>query len=172
MCEPATILAVAAATSAVAATGGAVASYIQGQNQLEAAQKAAYDNAVIQNQQLQEQRDQISKQSANDMTERARQAQIEQGRLRVITGESGALGFTQDRLLQDSEFQQGTDIATIEANRTAALKQTDFSALSNYNQNVSSINQARNKAPTLLGTGLQIGGTLGSSYMGYRAATK
>lgn len=172
MCEPATILAVAAATSAVAATGGAVASYMQGQNQIEAAQRAAYDNAVLQNQQLQEQRDQISKQSANDITERARQAQIEQGRLRVITGESGALGFTQDRLLQDSEFQEGTDIATIEANRTSALKQTDFSALSNYNQNVSSINQARNRAPTLLGTGLQIGGTLGSSYMGYRAATR
>ena len=132
----------------------------------------AYDNAVLQNQQLQEQREQIGKQSANDMTERARQAQIEQGRLRVITGESGALGFTQDRLLMDSEFQEGTDIATIEANRTAALKQTDLTALSNYNQNVSAVNQARNKAPTLLGTGLQIGGSLGNSYMGYRAATK
>ena len=72
----------------------------------------------------------------------------------------------------DSEFQEGTDIATIEANRTAALKQTDLTALSNYNQNVSAVNQARNKAPTLLGTGLQIGGSLGNSYMGYRAATK
>lgn len=172
MCEPATILAVAATTSALAAAGGAYMSYQKGQDQIEAASKAAYDNAVIQNQQLQEQRDQISKQSANDMTERARQAQIEQGRLRVITGESGALGFTQDRLLMDSEFQEGTDIATIEANRTSAIKQTNLSALSNYNQNVSSINAAKNKAPTLLGTGLQIGGGLASSYMGYRAATK
>jgi len=169
MCDPLTI---AASAAAVAAVGGAASSYIQGQEQLKATQKAAYDNAVLQNQQLQEQREQIGKQSANDMTERARQAQIEQGRLRVITGESGALGFTQDRLLMDSEFQEGTDIATIEANRTAALKQTDLTALSNYNQNVSAVNQARNKAPTLLGTGLQIGGSLGNSYMGYRAATK
>ena len=169
MCEPLTI---AASVAAVAAVAGAGASYIQGQNQLEAASKAAYDNQVLQNQQLQEQRDQISKQSANDMTERSRQAQIEQGRLRVITGESGALGLTQDKLLQDSEFQEGTDIATIEANRISATKQTDLNGLSNYNQNVSSINQARSRAPTLLGTGLQIGGSLGSSYMGYRAATK
>lgn len=167
MCDPLTI---AASAAAVAATGGAVASYVQGQNQISAANDAARYNAELQNQQLQEQRSQISKQSANDMTERAKQAQIEQGRLRVITGESGALGFTQDRLLMDSEFQEGTDIATIEANRTAALKQTDFNALANYNQNVSSINQARNRAPTLLGTGLQIGGGLASVYTGWETA--
>lgn len=172
MCEPATILAVAATTSALAAAGGAYMSYQNGQDQIEATSRAAYDNQVLQNQQLQAQRDEIAKQSANDMTERSRQAQIEQGHLRVISGESGALGLTQDKLLQDSSFQQGTDIATIEANRTSAMKQTDLTGLSNYNQNVSAINQAKNRAPTLLGTGLQIGGSLGSSYMGYRAATK
>ena len=167
MCDPLTI---AASAAAVAAVGGAASSYIQGQEQLKATQKAAYDNAVLQNQQLQEQRSQISKQSANDMTERAKQAQIEQGRLRVITGESGALGFTQDRLLMDSEFQEGTDIATIEANRTAALKQTDFDALSDYNQNISSIHQARNRAPTLLGASLHIGGGLANAYMGWETS--
>lgn len=167
MCTGLEIAAIAAATASVA---GAGASYYQGQQNIQSTQEAAARNAEIQNQQLEEQRKQIGQQAANDMTERARQAEIERGRLRVIAGESGALGLTQDRLLQDSAFQEGTDIATIDANKTSALKQTDLTGLSNYNQNVSAVNQAKNKAPTLLGTGLQIGGSLGNSYMGFSAA--
>lgn len=147
--------AVTAASIIAAAT--ATVAYDQGQRQLYATSKSAYDNQVNQNKQLEEQRQQIAKQSANDMTERHKAAQLEEGKLRVITGESGALGLTSNRLLADSEFQKGTDIATIEANKISSLKQTDLTGLSNYNQNTSTINQAANRAPTLLGTGLQIG---------------
>lgn len=155
---------------AVAAIGGAV-SYDQGQRQVAATKQAAYNNAVLQNQQLEEQRLQIAKQAANDETERYRAQQIEEGRLRVITGESGALGLSADNLLEDSQFQLGTDIATIEANKVSSMKQTEFTGLSNYNQNTSAINQAVNRAPTLLGTGLQIAGTATSAYASSQAKT-
>ncbi len=146
-----------AAVAAVIAAASVAVTYDQGQRQLGATKKAAYENAVIQNKQLEEQRNQISKQAANDQTERKRSQMIEESRLRVISGESGALGVSADRLIGDSKFQLGSDIATIDANKTSALKQTDYTGLANYNQNVSAINQATNRAPTLLGTGLQIG---------------
>lgn len=168
MCEPTTIAAVTLAVSAAAAG----ASYYQGQQNIQATGEAAARNAQIQNQALEEQRTQIGNQAANDITERARAAQIEQGKLRVIAGESGALGLTQDRLLQDSAFQAGTDIATIQSNRDSSLRQTDLTGLANYNQNTSIVNQAKNKAPTLLGTGLQIGMSGLSAYSGYQKSTR
>lgn len=164
MCEPTTIAALTLAVTAATAA----ASYKQGQDNIQATGEAAARNAEIQNAALEEQRSQIGKQAANDMTERARQAEIERGRLRVIAGESGALGTTQDRLLQDSAFQEGTDMATIDSNKSSALKQTDLTGLSNYNQNVAAVNQARNKAPTLLGTGLQIAAGGLSAYKGVK----
>ena len=164
--------ATAAAIAVAAAAATSIAQYDQGQRQLYASSKAAYDNQVIQNRQLEEQRQQIAKQAANDETERRRAAQIEQGKIRAITGESGALGLTSDRLLQDSEFQLGSDIATIEANKVSALKQTDNTGLSNYAQNMSTVNQAINRAPTMLGTGLQIGGMAANSYLNWSQSGK
>lgn len=157
-----------AITAAAIAAAAAAASYDQGQRQLYATSKAAYDNQVNQNKQLEEQRAQIAKQAANDTTERHRAAQLEEGKLRVITGESGALGLTSQKLIQDSEFQLGSDIATIEANKISAMKQTDLSGMSNYAQNMSTVNQATNRAPTLLGTGLQIG-AIGANYLADRS---
>ena len=153
---------------AVAAASAAV-SYDSGQRQMYATQKAAYDNQTLQNKQLDEQRAQIAKQAANDETERYRAAQIEEGKLRVITGESGALGLSADNLLADSKFQLGSDIATIEANKISSMKQTDMTGMSNYLQNTSTVNQAATRAPTLLGTGLQIAGSTANTYMGYKA---
>lgn len=153
----------AATAAAIVAITSAAVSYDSGQRQLYASSKAAHDNQVIQNQQIEEQRKQIAQQAANDKTERMRAQQQEEGKLRVITGESGALGFTSDRLLQDSEFQMGSDIATIDANKVSAMKQNNMNALSIYSENTSRVNEAANRAPTLLGTGLQIG-AIGAKY--------
>lgn len=166
MCEPLTIAIAAAAMSAA----GTAANYVQGQQNAASTAAAAARNQELQNEQIREQQRQLMNKSANDETERTRAAQQEQAKLRVITGESGALGLTQDRLLTDSAFQQGSDIATIQANRDTELRQTTVNSLANYNQNTSAVNSAYNKAPTLLGTGLQIGTNLGSSYFGYQGA--
>lgn len=153
MCEPVTLaLVIAAAASA----GSAVASYSSGQAMVQATQDAANNNLALQLFQADSQDQEVEKQAANDMNERAKAAQIEQGKLKVIAGESGALGITSDLLLADSEFQKGTDIATITANKTSALKQNDTNKLAAYSESQNTVNLARNKAPTLLGTGLQI----------------
>lgn len=163
MCEPLTIAAIIAAT---ASAGSAVASYSSGQAMIQATQDAANNNYALQMLQINEQDKEVEKQAANDMNERAKAAQIEQGKLRVIAGESGALGITQDLLLQDSEFQEGTDIATIQANKTSALKQSDVNKLSAYSESQNAVNMAKNKAPTLVGTGLQIASGMATAYMG------
>ena len=164
MCTGLEIAAIAAASASAI---GAGASYVQGQQTASATASAAARNQELQNQQIKEQQVQLMNKATNDETERMRAAQMEQGKLRVISGESGALGLTQDKLLQDSNFQEGSDIATIEANKNTELKQTSINSLANYNQNTSAVNSAYNKAPTLLGTGLQIGGGLAKSYVGY-----
>jgi hypothetical protein len=148
------LLATTAASSAL--------SYIGGQQQLKATQQAATDNYTAQMEQNKVRQEEINKQSANDSSERARQAQIERGKMRVITGESGALGVSADRIINDSLFNEGMDISTIESNRESAIKQTNADANSLRAQNQSVINTAASKAPTLLGTGLQIGGAYGT----------
>lgn len=163
MCDPLTIAAIVAVT---ASAGSAVASYSSGQQMIAATQDAANNNYALQMMQIDEQDKEMEKQSANDMNERAKAAQIEQGKLRVIAGESGALGITQDLLLQDSEFQEGTDIATIQANKTSALKQLDVNKLQAYTESQNAVNMAKNKAPTLVGTGLQIASGVATAYMG------
>lgn len=163
---------IAALVAAVAATGSAVASYSAGQAQVEATQDAANNNLALQMSQIGLQDGEVEKQASNDMNERAKAAQIEQGKLRVIAGESGALGISQELLLTDSEFQKGTDIATIQANKVSALKQSDANKLSAYSESQNAVNMARNKAPTMVGTGLQIASGLSSAYIGSQGKTK
>lgn len=163
MCEPLTIAAIIAAT---ASAGSAVASYSSGQAMIQATQDAANNDLALQLFQMNTQDHEVEKQAANDMNERSKAAQVEQGKLRVIAGESGALGITQDLLQQDSAFQEGTDIATIQANKVSALKQSDTNKLSAYSNSQNTVNMAKNKAPTLVGTGLQIASGLSTAYIG------
>lgn len=169
MCEPLTIAAIIAAT---ASAGSAVASYSSGQAMIQATQDAANNDLALQLFQMNSQDTEVEKQAANDMNERSKAAQIEQGKLRVIAGESGTLGITSDLLLLDSEFQEGTDIATINANKVSALKQSDMNKLSAYSNAQNTVNLARNKAPTLVGTGLQIASGLSTAYIGSQGKTK
>lgn len=165
-------LEIAAIVAATAAAGSAVASYSAGQQMVQATQDAANNSYAMQMLQLDEQSKEIEKQAANEMNERAKAAQIEQAKLRVISGESGALGISQDLLLVDSEFQEGTDIATINANKVSALKQNDISKLSAYTESRNAVNMAKNKAPTLVGTGLQIASGLSTAYIGSQGKAK
>ena len=146
---------------AIASAATAATTYVSGQQTAQATANAASENYNAQLQQNAVRQEEINKQSANDSTERARQAEIERGRMRVVAGESGALGASQDRLINDSLFQEGMDVATIESNRQSSIKQTNVDANSLRAQNQSTANLAYAKAPTLLGTGLQIGAAYG-----------
>jgi hypothetical protein len=122
------------------------------------AQNAAIEEGYAQQMvTVQEQYRQINAQSAEQMTERARAAMIEQSRLRVIAGESGISGgVSEDRIMRESKFNEGTDMATIEANRANNLKQTHLEAQGMRAGSVKQLSQV--KQPSLIGSGLQIAG--------------
>jgi hypothetical protein len=102
-----------------------------------------------------EQQKQITANATDKMTDRAKEAMIERGRLRAIQGESGLSGNTQDRIMRESYFNEGTDISAIEGNRKSAIKQSKLDAEGLRASNQSRINSV--KQPSLIGAGLQIG---------------
>ena len=57
-------------------------------------------------------------------------------------------------------MQEGTDLMSIEQNRSNQMKQTDIDNQSSRATAQSQANAAYNNAPGLIGTGLQIGGTI------------
>lgn len=163
MCEPTTI-AIAALAIGTASAG---MSYMQQSQQASAQRKATEENYAQQMKALQLQYDQTNKQTADEMSVRAREAMIESARLRAISGESGLAGISNDRIQNESQFNLGTDIASIESNRQATLKQLHQEGKSIRAGNQSQINQI--KRPSLIGTGLQIAGVAASSAATYKS---
>lgn len=158
MCDPTT----ATLVMSVASAG---LSYVQGQQQASAMAKSANDSteaAYAQNTQRQEQ---INDQSALDKSERIKQGMLERAKIATIAGESGALGLSSDRLLNDSFMQEGTDISSLEKNRLNNQQQTNWANRQAQVSGQSDLNRAASATPSLLQTGLQIG----SEYMVYKA---
>lgn len=147
MCEPLTILAI----------GSAALSYVQGQQQASNAAKSANQQTELSYRQEGDRLQQVNEQSALDKTERTKQGMLERAKMSTIAGESGALGLSSDRLLNDSFMQEGTDIASLEKNRLNQGKQSGWKNIQSEAGGQSTINTAYNAAPSLIGTGLQIG---------------
>lgn len=152
MCDPVT-LSVASLAIGVASAG---ASFMQQSQQASAAEKSARENYAQQTEAIKLQYDQTNKQATDEMSVRAREAMIETARLRVLGGESGLSGGSNDRLVAESQFNLGTDIASIESNRRNSLNQLHQEGKSIRAGNQSNINTI--KRPSLIGTGLQIAG--------------
>lgn len=147
----------AMASFAVSAAS-AVNNYYAGQAQAKASSDAAWSNYYQQSATMAEQANQIAAQSNNEMSERAIQANIEQAKLRVAAGEAGVAGNLTDMWFRDSVMQESRDMASIEANKSNRLKQNALETQGLYARAQSSSNVASSKAPSLLGTGLQIAG--------------
>ena len=156
MCDVMTALAVT----------GAVTSFAGGQAQASATSDAAQANLEAQYAQTAEKQKQINEQSALEASERQRQGLIDRAESMAISGESGALGFSSDRLLADSFMQEGTDLMSIEQNRSNQMKQTDINNQSYRASAQSTANSAYNNAPGYIDTGLQIAGSV---YKGQQA---
>lgn len=134
-----------------------VVSAVAAKQQAGNAQTASNNALSQQYQQINEKQGQINQQSANDQSERDKQGLLERAKMATISGESGALGISSDRLLNDSFMQEGTDIASMEKNRQNAMKQTGWEGKqAQAGANSRNVDIA-SKTPTLLGTGLQIG---------------
>lgn len=150
MCEPTTALMIFSAVSAGA-------SYIQGQQAAKNSAEAANNATEASYQQNTERQEQINDQSALDKSERTKQGMLERAKIATISGESGALGLSADRLLNDSFMQEGTDISSLEKNRANGQQQTNWANRQAQASGNSEITKAKNSAPSALSTGLQIG---------------
>ncbi|MFA6178256.1 MAG: hypothetical protein WC696_01455 [Candidatus Methylopumilus sp.] len=146
MCNP---LAITAGLSVLQYVGGKATA----ENQYEATAKQTelgYEqNAVKQ--------EQVNDKYALEESERVKQGMLERAKIATIAGESGALGLSADRLLGDSLFQEGTDRASLEKNRSNEILQTSWDGRLIQARGESSNAQTASREPTLIGTGLQIG---------------
>lgn len=145
------------------AVGSSVFSHISQSQMANQQARALEDMYAQQTEALMDRYKQINQNAADEMSERAMEARQEQARLKTIAGESGLSGTSQDLIQRESEFKAGTDLAQIESNRANAIKQAkregDMNRLEVRTQ------AAAIRKPSLIGTGLQIGG----AYANYKA---
>jgi hypothetical protein len=163
-------------TAALAAfqIANTVSSYMQSNAQADAAaraaevnNKAAWDNYYAQKSQLEVQANQEVAKSSNEMSERAKQAAVEQARIRNAASESGVSGLSVGTLLADSIFQEGQDRSGIITNTQSALMQNNnrlqgarASAMSSSNQGYNDAAKANAARMSPLSAGLQIAGSV------------
>lgn len=138
--------------------GMSAVQYIGGQQAAEGQYKAAKEAAAIENQALTERQRQVNDASALEQSEVVKQGMVERAKIATIAGEAGAMGLSSDRLLGDSFMQQGLDISSMETNRQNEVKNLSSKQQTNQAKGQALTNQAYAQAPTLIGTGLQIGG--------------
>ena len=152
MCDPVTIGVASLAISTATAGIG----FMQQSQQASVRDKAIKANYSQQMDTFKVQQAQVNKQATDEMSVRAREAMIETARLRVLGGESGLAGGSNDRIENESQFNLGTDIASIESNRRNSLNQLHQEGKAIRASGQGQINTI--KRPSLIGTGLQIAG--------------
>lgn len=156
MCEPLSATTALYLTMATTAATAAM-SYVSAEDNAGKQQKAINDNYAMAASAAQDNYHQTDAAAGQQKSERALEATKEQSRLKVIAGESGALGgLSADRMMNEAASNASADMATIEANRSNANLQTQREAKAGQ---VSAAGQlASIKRGNLLGSGLQIAG--------------
>jgi len=101
--------------------------------------------------------EQVNDKYALEQSERIKQGMLERAKIATISGESGALGLSADRLVSDSFMQEGTDRSSLEKSRQNEIAQTLMDGRMYQARGESSNAQTASREPTLIGTGLQIG---------------
>ena len=165
MCEPTTLLMMSLAISAASAG----MSYVQGEKNADTQTENLQRAQDQQIGQLNLQQHQADQQAGEQMSDRALEALKETGRLTTIAGESGGGGASNGRIVNEAGFNATHDIATIEANRLNGGAQRNMDAQGVRSSTQSALNSIQR--PSLIGTGLQIGGAAVGAYSGYRSGT-
>jgi len=147
MCDP---------ISAISA-GLGIANYMGGQASAKATYKAQAQATQLNYSLLGDKQLQTNQKTSLEQSERIKQGMLERAKIATIAGESGALGLSSDRLLHDSFMQEGTDIATMEKNRLNEVRSFDMKKVEQQITSQGKVTEAYNSAPSLVGTGLQIG---------------
>lgn len=161
MCDPMSI------AMAALSTVGALAQQSAANSAADAQQDAARLQYSQNMEALREQQEQINQQAADQKSIRALEAMKERGRLNAAAGEMGVTGVSIDKALQESLFNEGTDISTIEANRKNGITQNLRSMSGAGVQMAGNLNQAESGRVGGLSTALQIGTGALTAYNGY-----
>lgn len=148
----------------VLSVGSSLLQHSQQNKMVEAQNQATEQQYAMMLEQTKEQQRQTNQASQVEQSERLKQGMIERAQISTIAGESGALGFSTDRLIGDSFMQQSVDIGSMETNRANAIKQSQTEAKSNQQRGKSQINSNMSQAGSLLNTGLQIAGDVYKIY--------
>lgn len=159
MCIP------AAAALFIAQAGQAVMSYAGQKQQAKAQENAIRANDAQQMQTMEVQQWQARGAASEQMSERAKAAATERARLTVLSAESGLAGANTDRMFNESAFNAGQDITSIQRNARNTQQQQELEKKSLRTQNEGKFNTIQR--PSILGTGLQIAG----SYADYKTKT-
>lgn len=151
----ASVMAAASAVAPAVGVGSAVLGFAAQKQQADSQEAAMRQNYNIQQDQMQIQRNQNDQQASEKMSAVALEAMRETGRLNA----SGFLGGnSMERAQGEIMMNAGSDMATLEANRLNVHNQSTtegMAAASRTNSQLKSIKQ-----PSLIGTGLQIAGSL------------
>jgi len=137
-----------------------VSSFVGGQQQADAQSDAAIANYEAYKEQTAMKQQQINEKYAIEEMELRKERQRARAESATAAGESGALGFTTDRLIADSFMQQGFDLASINNNRQNAIEQTNQENKSQHARTQSQVNSAYSEAPGFIDTGLQVAGNI------------
>lgn len=150
MCDFGAISGPALASLAISAVG-AIAQMQQSQ-----AQNAAIDNQTIAtNNALSLQQQQDNHRAAQEQAHRATQGAVERGAQSAASSESNFFGNSTNSLFQESLFNEGSDITTIEKNRVNRSKQVQ----SEKEGNTLRGNNSKTSSAAIYGrAGLQIAG--------------
>ena len=163
MCAPPLLI----ATFAVSALS-AVSAYSQAQDSAEAQVRnteVGYQNSANQAAEVQQEQNQIA---TEQMTARAIAARKEVATMRAAGAETGLTGNSYDKAIQESMFNAGQDMASIENNKARQTSQNTMNLRGIRASADSSIANARANSGSLLGTGLQIAGAGLSAYTDYK----
>jgi len=161
MCNP---LMVTAGVTALQYFGGKAAAKQQYQATKESTLLGYKQNAIKQGQ--------INDKSALEQSERIKQGMLERAKIATVAGESGSLGLSADRLISDSFFQEGTDMASMETNRQNEIAQASMEGQQMQGRGQVANSQIASREPTLLGTGLQIGSDAYGAYKDSKTKAK
>lgn len=171
MCEPISGLTMAQSMVVYAAAASAAASYASTSAAADAQEAAINNNMAVAQQGADLQTAQINAQSSQQTSQRALEAQREQSRLRVMAGESGAMGGVSEmRIMNENQANLGSDMATLETNRKNQIEQVQQEARAGRSSGAAQLSSI--KQASLIGTGLQIAGSATSAYAQTEYANK
>lgn len=166
MCDP---VSAAYAVLAVASVGGTIYQANQQNKLADRQEKVIKQNQILENAQVSQQYDQQNREAMNQTSQRYQEYLVDMGRLRAAGAESGLLGNTNERLADVTTNKAFADMATIESNREGAVQNTNYQGISASQKAAGQLTNIQR--PSIVGTGLQIVGELGSVYGKYKGVS-